>query len=238
MAKTCIARDFARYPISVRGIDLATSTNIVEFSTSHRVRTRFGSETAAGTFDASHKKPPETVTTIGTPADEALDLTIAEKTKSSGVGLSQSDLYPARQAFSREHITALRLLTIATGRSKRALDELAANNVLAADAEIQKIQVLLPELFCCRTLGDGFGTIVNAFMSAFETLAGNTPDVPQIRKMNQVFQLLKERPFLSADEADEQIEKLESVGLNPYPIELLEFLSSEQGATQDEPSLR
>jgi len=99
--------------------------------------------------------------------------------------------------------------------------------MLDADTEIQKLQVLLPELFCCRGLGDGFGTIINSFMSAFEVLAGNMPDVTQIGAMNRVLQLLKEKPFLSADEADDQVEVLESVGLNPYPAELVEFLSSE-----------
>ena len=89
--------------------------------------------------------------------------------------------------------------------------------MLAADTEIQKLQVLLPELFCCRVLGDGFGAIVNSFMSAFEVLAGNTPDVNQIRAMIRVLQLLKEKPFLSADEADDQVEVLESVRPEPLP---------------------
>ena len=85
----------------------------------------------------------------------------------------------------------------------------------------------MPELFCCRALGDGFGTIINAFISAFEDLSGNTPDLNQIRVMNVVFRHLEERPFLSADEASNEVDLLESVGLNPHPAELMEFLSSE-----------
>jgi hypothetical protein len=105
---------------------------------------------------------------------------------------------------------------------------MAANNLLA-DTEIQKLQVLLPELFCCRRLGDGFGTIINSFMSAFEVLAGATPDVNQVRAMNRVLQVLMDKPFLSADEAYDQVELLESVGLTPYPAGLMEFLSSDMG---------
>ncbi|MGA7300659.1 MAG: hypothetical protein WBX10_10150, partial [Candidatus Sulfotelmatobacter sp.] len=173
------------------------------------------------------RRPPETSTTAST--FEALDFVFSEAPNkgSRGLRLSQAELYPARHAFRREHITALRLLTIAIGRLKRALDSMAAGNVLDGDTEIQKVQVLLPELFCCRSLGDGFGTIINTIMSAFEGLGGATPDIDQIKTMNKVLQVLKEKPFLSADEADEQVDALESVGLSPYPAELVEFLSSE-----------
>ena len=207
---------------------MAASTKIIEFSPVGQLPTQRASETPASRIGAGHPKPPVTVTAVETSVDDRQDWTIAAGPREySGTRLSQSELYPVRQAYSRDHLTALRLLTIAAGRCRRALDAIATNDMLAADTEIQKIQVVLPELFCCRVLGDGFGTIVNALMSAFETLSGNTPDVAQIRTMNQVFQLVKEKPFLSADEADEQVEKMESVGLSPYPPELVEFLASE-----------
>jgi hypothetical protein len=143
--------------------------------------------------------------------------------------LSQSELYPIRHAFSPEHITALRLLGLAVGRTQRALTAMNDGDEIAADSETQKVQVLLPELFCCRSLGDGFGSVVNGLLGAFESLQGNPPSVPQLRKLNQVFILLRDKPFLSADEADEQLGQLESVNLSPYPAELVEFLSSGEG---------
>jgi len=202
---------------------MAASTNIVEFR-SHGSRIPVYSDAA---ISYGQKKPAETATTAS--LLDVQDPIVSEEglSRSQSLRLSQTELYPARHAFSPEHITALRLLTLAVGRSKRALDAIAADNALVADTEIQKVQVLLPELFCCRTLGDGFGTIVNSFMSAFEALAGDTPDVDQIRAINRVLQVLKEKPFLSADEADDQVEVLESAGLSPYPSELVEFLSSD-----------
>ncbi len=214
---------------------MSASTNIVGFSTPHGVPTRFGS--AATAIESGQRKPPATTTVVSV-LDADWDLIVSDLTVREGgisgikalqsLRLTQDELYPARHAFSREHITALRLLNLAIGRSRRALDAIATNNMIAADTEIQKLQVLLPELFCCRRLGDGFGTIISSFMSAFEGLAGNTPDVNQIRAMNRVLQLLKEKPFLSADEADDQVEVLESVGLSSYPAELVEFLSSDK----------
>jgi hypothetical protein len=143
------------------------------------------------------------------------------------VRLSQNDLYPARQAFSPEHITALRLLKLAIGRCKHALDALA-DDPMTADIAIQKIQMSLPELFCCRVLGDGFGTIVNALICALQNTDGNTLDQNQIRTLERVFKELRDKPFLSAPDSDDAVELLESNGFNPYPKELIEFLSSDQ----------
>jgi hypothetical protein len=207
---------------------LATSTKIIEFRPTSGIQTSFGSETSAASIELGQRKAPGTVTAVDTPIDEIVDSPPDKPLDRPSLRLSQAELYPVRAAFSIEHITALRLLGLAIGRTKRALDALSqSDDILAADIEIQKIQVLLPELFCCRELGDGFGTIVNAFMSAFEVLQGDTLSAAQLRMLAQVFQLLREQPFLGTDEADRQIEKLESVGLNPYPMELVEFLSSE-----------
>jgi hypothetical protein len=46
--------------------------------------------------------------------------------------------------------------------------------------------------------------------------------------MSRILRLLSDKPFLSTSEADEQLDTLESVGLKPYPAELIDFLSSEQ----------
>ena len=142
------------------------------------------------------------------------------------VKLSQRDLYPVRHAFSPEHITALRLLRLAAGRIQKAIRALNEGDEMAADSEVQRVQVLLPELFCCRALGDGFGSVVNALMSAFESLRGNMPSISQLKALFRVFEFLREQPFLSADDGDQQLEQLEAVELNPYPAEFVEFLSS------------
>jgi|SRR5579859_2394490 len=143
--------------------------------------------------------------------------------------LSQSELYPVRHAYSREHITALRLLRLACARMNRAMAALASEDGIAADIEVQKVQRALPELFCCRALSDGFGSMVNALMSVFESLEGNLLNEPQLRVLCRMFALLLDKPFLTADEADAHFEELEAVGLNPYPAEFVEFLSDGEG---------
>ena len=208
---------------------MQAATNIIPFPS--RVRPRSSKDTGTpvspgdtGTaVSPSARKAPGSVTTAA-PEEIVFQTPLVTEEgqyEPSRSRLSQSELYPVRQAFAIEHITALRLLTLAIGRSQRALAAIAGDDLMAADTEMQKIQVL-------RTLGDGFGTVINAVICAFESLAGNTPDVSQIRTLNRIFELLKDKPFLSTDEADGQLEKLEAIGLNPYPTELLEFLSSDE----------
>jgi hypothetical protein len=189
----------------------------IDMSPEFRPETRIRSlET---TLESSKEKP------VGTSATIIEDLPLFREGRSEHARLSQHDLYPARQAFSREHIAALRLLQLAIGRSQRSIN---AEDPMEADIEIQKIQMLLPELFCCRALGDGFGTIINALVYVFENANGMTFERSQIAILKRVFQGLRDKPFLSSTEADDTVELLESNGFNPHPSELIEFLSSDQ----------
>lgn len=201
-------------------------TSIEEFRYSRRFQSRTSArENTTAIESDGARKPVESVTV---PVDAELEMpTAGREDKLSTRRLTQSELYPVRHAFSAEHIAALRLLTLSIGRSGRALRHLEEGDLVSADVEIQKLQTLLPELFCCRALGDGFGTIVNALMSAFESLSGNTPNSNQINAVRRILEMLKDRPFLTADEADAQLPLLEESGLSPYPPELMTFLSSE-----------
>jgi hypothetical protein len=201
------------------------TTNLFHIDATREPRTRVSSSDTTLVESGKGKTIASAVTAV-----ELVPLRRIQKEDTKSVRLSQDDLYPARRAFSREHITALRLLKLAIGRCRRAI-EAQADDPMAADIEIQKIQMLLPELFCCRKLGDGFATIVNSLLCAFENASGNTLARTQIGVLGRIFDELRDKPFLSASEADAAVELLESSGFDPYPSELVEFLSSD-------PSLR
>src|SRR5258708_19354971 len=65
---------------------------------------------------------------------------------------------------SSELARALDLLS----ETKRILEESKANlvnqNLVESDRCIMQFQALLPDLFSCRRLGDGFGNVVNSIM--------------------------------------------------------------------------
>ena len=81
------------------------------------------------------------------------------------------------------------------------------------------MQGLLPELFCCRSLGDGFGIVVNGLMCAFQNLAGIPLRRDQAEKVRQTLIKLRSEPFLRADDAVQTIDVLEEVGLVLEPAE-------------------
>ncbi len=206
---------------------MSTAQAITEHGSYPRRRPRLRATGSDGVtpIDIATRKQPISVTA---PVSADYDTMFDEaRTAAPQRLLTQPELYPVRKAFSPEHITALRLLRLGIRRSQRAIQYLAEGDQLGADTEIQKVQVLLPELFCCRSLGDGFGTTVNALLSAFEALNGTTPNRDQVCAINNLLALLWDKPFLTADEADQHLAELENVGLTSYPEELLSFLSSE-----------
>ena len=192
-------------------------------------KTSESDESTTGVYLES-RKTPEPVTGLVDLLDAAgTSLRVSQEGLSIGAkGLSQRDLYPIRQAFSVEHITALRLLSLANGRLQRALAAHVSGDLLGADLEVQQVQVLLPELFCCRALGDGFGMVINAVLSAFESLSGDPLNSMQLRTLSSVLELLKDKLFLSTSQADVEIDKLIAVELNPYPPEFAHFLSCDE----------
>lgn len=204
------------------------TNNVIEFPREGRTLVRTRESILTPVLSTPQRKVPASSTTF----EEVLSFRTGTELRANAVGvrpaLTQRELYPVREAFTTEHITALRLLSVAIKRCERAMYATSADDLVGTDTEIQKIQVLLPELFCCRTLGDGFGSVVSAIICSFESLNGNFPNPAQIRALNTVFCVLSDKPFLSVDEADEQIELLEVAELNPYPSELLEFLSSDE----------
>ena len=199
------------------------ATNIVSIDVGHSPRTRVLSSDTTGLDSRADRVLERSETRVH---DFGLSQQ-AQAERGPFPRLSQNDLYPARQAFSPEHIMALRLLRLAVGRCQRAIGAVA-EDPMGADTEIQKVQMLLPELFCCRALGDGFGTVVNALICVFQNTDGNILERNQIKILESVFKELRDQPFLNVTKADDLVDLLESNGFSPYPTELIEFLSSEQ----------
>jgi hypothetical protein len=198
----------------------ALATNIVPIDVGHQPRTRVLSSDSTGSESRKDRVVESSETRVNDFASLRLETDYGQLAH-----LNQNDLYPARQAFSREHITALRLLKLAIGRCQRAIDA-HAEDPMAADSEMQKVQMLLPELFCCRALGDGFGTVVNALICVFQNADGNAFDRTQIEILTTVFQELRDKPFLGVTSADDTVDLLDSNRFSPFPKELIEFLSS------------
>jgi len=82
---------------------------------------------------------------------------------------------------------------------------------------MQRLQSLLPELFYCRDLGDGFGAIINALKFSFENAHGTPFSEGQISLIGQAVERIRQEPFLHFEQAAELVGKLEDADLTVDP---------------------
>jgi len=90
-----------------------------------------------------------------------------------------------------------------------------------------RLQVLLPELFCCREIGDGFGAIVNALKYSFANASGNLFTRGQLETIVRVLSTLSNEPFLRFETAVDLISDLEDSGLDVDPPVIAELLAND-----------
>ena len=123
---------------------------------------------------------------------------------------------------------ALRLISTATGRVDSALEFLAEDDKVGADDAMQHYQALLPELFACRSIGEGFGLLVSSLQNAGTRLRGQAMEERQVRAVRSALTALRSEPFMTFDAAMAHLSKLERVDLSVDPPKfeaLVELLS-------------
>jgi hypothetical protein len=112
---------------------------------------------------------------------------------------------------------ALRGLAAAKEAVQESLEYLKRGELISSDESMQRLQALLPELFYCRDLGDGFGAIINALKFSFENAHGAPFSEAQIRLIGQMVERIRQEPFMHFEQAAELIGRLEDVGLTVDP---------------------
>lgn len=106
---------------------------------------------------------------------------------------------------------------------------------ITCDDQVQLFYSLLPELFCCRSLGDGFGSIVNAVQQAAVNQQGIPMNRTQMEVLQSVLRKLRHGPFILHRDAVELIMSLEDTGLMVDPPALSKIADIPQDG---EPSVR
>lgn len=137
-------------------------------------------------------------------------------TKASSVSAARIDvdeLYPDRTLVSPLLGVALGLLDKALLHIQVAREAIQQDEQIDSDDAMQRLHGLLPELFCCRAIGDGFGAIIDAVSNSIENLAGKPAAKDQILSIEQAITRIKQEPFIEFREASYQIDGLENVGL-------------------------
>ena len=141
--------------------------------------------------------------------------------------ISTHELYSLRDTLSPALRVAFRLLEEAIDRVDDAISLLRDGDQIGSDDQINRLQALLPELFCCRSLGDAFGAIVGAVHHGIKNMGGAPLDEQKLIALRQVLKTVHSEPFLAFDEAVDAIIGLEEIGFVVEPSEfekLADFL--------------
>ena len=133
-------------------------------------------------------------------------------------------LYPASSVVTPVLHRAFSLLEEVERALEDARRELHEDEVIAADNAIQTARAILPELFCLRSIGDGYGAVINAVQNACDHPANVPLGRPAVAAIAAAIREVRRRPFLSMDDAVELIMRIEDKGVVVEPP-ALQFLA-------------
>jgi len=176
-----------------------------------------------GTFAVSRTESTPTLTS----APE-----ISVETRGATLRVIEIDrLYDAPAGAPSQIVRALELL-------KQACDNLAeaqkSDNPMEADRFVQRVQLALPKLFAYRSVGDGFGVIINSLHFAFTNLHGTPLSTEQLNVVSRVLRELRARPALSLEQGIQRVEELEERGLEVDPPDLGDLLEEHPQSAENE----
>jgi hypothetical protein len=137
-------------------------------------------------------------------------------------------LYPRIEGVKQtDVINALTLLADAITRLEQARTAFNSENGISADRHLQRFQLMLPDLFSYRRIGDGYAAIINSLHFAFVNLRGQLLNFEQITTIWRVLKEIRTRPFLTLEEGLEYVDQLEQSKLEVDAPILSELLAED-----------
>ncbi len=152
---------------------------------------------------------------VGGSAD-VIDL-IEGRHNASATRLDIDELYSDASLRPDSLNSALALLHEGGQILDQAIEFLRDGDAIASDDSITRFQALLPELFCFRSLGDGFALIVSSMFNSVKNLAGKPMLEEQILAIAFVTRYVRSEIYCSIGPAIDVVEKLVDAGLNVEP---------------------
>jgi hypothetical protein len=134
--------------------------------------------------------------------------------------ISTEELYPVLEEYNPVLHMAMKLLGEGIGYIKESLQAYVDEDWISSDDAVQRFQALLPEMFCCRELGEGFRAIVNSVYHAINNMEGLPLTKNHLQTILAILRRIYSEPFIAYDEAVEEIMRLESAGFEVSPPHL------------------
>lgn len=137
--------------------------------------------------------------------------------KASNSRISTQSLYLASNEIKPELAKAFQLLPEGVEFLNKAISNYIGDDLISSDDYTNRLQALLPELFCCRSLSDSFGAIINATYHSIANMQGTPLNMAQLSAVKNLLSRLYSEPFIKFEEAVEEIMTLEDAGLEVEP---------------------
>jgi hypothetical protein len=145
----------------------------------------------------------------------------------TGELISMDILYQAREAGSKHFGRAMELLARAVDHLSEARRAGEDGDEIASLTEILQFEALLPDLFACRAIGDGFANVVNSVHLGIANLDGDPLKAVQITAIWRIFRELAIAPYLSFSDSIKIIRQMKLVGLELNGEFLTDWASGE-----------
>lgn len=137
--------------------------------------------------------------------------------KENNSRISTEELYPASREIRPELAKAFELLSESISYLNKAIDSYSDGDYITSDDYINRLQALLPELYCCRSLSEGFGAITTATYHSIVNFQGKTLNKIQLVSIKNILTRLNTEPYIGFEEAVDEIIILEDSGFNVEP---------------------
>ena len=135
-------------------------------------------------------------------------------------------LYPCRESITPLFNKALLLLDKAIEEITEARESLKNEDLIGQDNAMLHLAKILAELFCCRSLGDGFGAVVSALFHALANRDhGALTTEAQINQIASILRKIQEEPFIQFEESIDMIMDLEDLEFNINPAHVDQMMA-------------
>ncbi len=131
--------------------------------------------------------------------------------------IDTKSLYPLSPELRPELALVFNLIAEGLRHITDAINAERQADPISSDDAIHRLQALLPELFCCRSIGDGFGSIISAVYQSIHNMQGAPLSPRQLQALKNVLSRVNTEPFLEFGEAVDEIMSLENVGFEVEP---------------------
>jgi len=169
---------------------------------------------------------------------EAKDIPTGEKLTSKNNPVKTiRNLYFQDEFITPELRTGINLLEISQNYITKSLESIQHRKRKESDEFIMQFKAFLPELFCCRTISESFGAVINAIQNALSNMKGCPLSEKQIVALHEIITGLLREPAMSFEKAVDYVSKFEDADFEVESVGVEGLLKLTEIMDEDETEL-